>query len=163
MKNVSVTAAQPELAQIPEESAAVQPVPEISRAQAVQNAILQASDTSEGNHPSISHISAAESSADDTDDDESNDDILAQLSENMWAALRPGTQTMRTDTAQRSSLQHDAAHSDGMQRVQPHNLQAGGQTAHAGSSLRLACLRHVSEQLFVCKQQLWQAQHTRAT
>ncbi len=134
------------LAGIPEKTAAVPsaaPVPEaqaaaVSRAQAVQNAILYASDATDSSQAGASHTSAAHSSADNSNA-ESTDDILAQLSENMWAALRPDGQTgAATQGAAQSqrSAHHSALHQDNLGRLLPGTVQAASQHPDAGSLLR---------------------------
>ena len=124
-REVSATAQPTELATVPEEPPAGElasvPVPlpaPTSRAQAVQDAILQASDASADSQPSSPHISADDSCNSDA---ESHDDILAQLSENMWAALRPES--------------YAAAQADSLRKTQPQGLQA---EEEAGDLLQVA-------------------------
>ena len=131
-------AAQPaKLATVSRGATAQKSVPELvtkpapsSRAQAVQDAILQASDASSRDSDADSNASGSEA--------ESDVDILAQLSESMWASLR---QDAHTDACapEPAKAQGDAAQSDSLRKTQPKGLQAVNQDAEVGK------LQHVQK------------------
>ena len=131
LERAAQAAAQPaELATISRGAAAEGNVPEpvtktaaVSRAQAVQDAILQASDAS-------SSDSAADSNASDSEA-ESDVDILAQLSESMWASLIPDAPTDAC-APEPAKAQHDAAQSDSLRKAQPKGLQAANRDTEVG-------------------------------
>ncbi len=131
LERATQAAAQPaELATVSRGPKAEGAVPElttnpaaVSRAQAVQDAILQASDAS-------SSDSAADSNASDSEA-ESDVDILAQLSESMWASLRPDAPT-HARAPEPAKAQHIAAQSDSLRRAQPKGLQAADRDTEVG-------------------------------
>ena len=96
-----------------------------TRAQEVQHAILQALHADDSNG-SMADASAAEVSEEESDS-EADDDVLAQLSASMWAALRPGTAQGAADAAQQQSTGHDAAAPDSLQAAQPKNVHGAGE------------------------------------
>ncbi|KAA6416599.1 MAG: hypothetical protein FRX49_13429 [Trebouxia sp. A1-2] len=98
----------------------------VSRAQAVQDAILQASDAS--SRDSDADLNTSDSEA------ESNVDILAQLSESMWASLRPDAHTDAC-TLEPAKAQRDAAQSD--RKTQPKGLQAVNQDTEVDEEAEL--------------------------
>lgn len=109
------------------------PEPAQTRAQAVQQAILQASDSITSSIPLHVPAEDNQSSAEDSDS-ENNDDLLAKLSQSMFAALRPkagsqdaGYRAMESSTAERDSLR----------AFQPDVVQPDCQQASHGS---LHCL-----------------------
>ncbi|DBB11920.1 TPA: hypothetical protein ACH3X3_006060 [Trebouxia sp. C0006] len=136
LERAAQAAAQPaELATISRGAAAEGNVPEpvtktaaVSRAQAVQDAILQASDAS-------SSDSAADSNASDSEA-ESDVDILAQLSESMWASLRPDAPT-DARASEPAKVQYDAAQSDSLRKAQPKGLQAAHRDTEADDEAEL--------------------------
>jgi hypothetical protein len=138
LERATQAAAQPaELATISRGATAEETVPEpvtkpapVSRAQAVQDAILQASDAG-------SRDSAADSNASDSEA-ESNVDILAQLSESMWASLRPDAHTDAC-IPEPTKAQRDAAQSDSLRKAQPKGLQAVNKDTEVGK------LQHVQK------------------
>ena len=95
-----------------------------TRAQEVQHAILQALHADDSNG-SMADASAADGSEEESNSDD-DDDVLAQLSANMWAALRPET-APGADAANQQSTGHDAAAPDSLQGAQPKNVQPAGE------------------------------------
>ncbi len=100
----------------------------VSRAQAVQDAILHASDAS-------SSDSAADSNNSDSEA-ESNVDILAQLSESMWASLRSDAHT-NACAPEPAKARRDAAQFDSLRKAQPKGLQAVNQDTEVGKLQRV--------------------------
>ena len=113
----------------------------VSRAQAVQDAILQASDAS-------SRDSDVDSNASDSEA-ESNVDILAQLSESMWASLGPHAHTDAC-APEPAKTQRDAAQSDSLRKAQPKGPQAVNQDTEVGKLQHVQKLCHPWDKSCLC-------------
>ena len=103
------------------------PEPALTRAQAVQQAILQASDLNMSSKPL--HLSAQDvdqSSAEDSDA-ETDDDLLAKLSQSMFAALRPNATSQGA-----GGSESGAAERDSLRTMQPDVMPANRQQATQG-------------------------------
>lgn len=107
--------------------------PAQTRAQAVQQATLQASDSITGSIPLHVPTQDDQSSAEDSDS-ETNDDLLAKLSQSMFAALRPKAGSM--DAGYRA-VESSTAETDSLRAFQPDVVQPDRQQATQGS---LHCL-----------------------
>ena len=102
--------------------------PALTRAQAVQQAILQASDSNNSGMPL--HVSTQDQSSAEDSDAETNDDLLAKLSKSMFAALQPkatsqdaGGRANASSAAERDSLR--ASHPDVAQGNRRQAAQGG--------------------------------------
>ena len=117
-----------------------------SRAQAVQDAILQASDATSSDSDADQNASDSEA--------ESNDEILAQLSESMWASLRPDAHTAAS-ALEPAKAQRDAAQSDSLRKAQPKGLQADHQDTEVGKLQHVPKLCYPWDKSCLCVFLLW--------
>ena len=113
-------------------AAAALPNPTVTRAQAVQEAILQA-DSNEGSKTA----DIDETNADEPESD-SDEDLLAQLSQSMFAALRPqaNIKDAPAEAARHRASQNDTAEGDSMRASQPQSLQTNRESPMTGMSAR---------------------------
>ena len=99
----------------------------VSRAQAVQQAILQAAEPSTNTQPGV--LTDAEQASEAGSESESEDDLLAQLSHSMFAALRPdATGTGASAVVATQSSKSEVAERDSLSAHQPQTLHPGNPT-----------------------------------
>lgn len=113
-------------------AAAAFPTPAVTRAQAVQEAIIHATDLKEGSKAA----DLDETSADESDSD-GDDGLLAQLSQSMFAALRPQaeTESAPAEAAKRRASSESTAEADRLTASQPQTLQTSRDSLTAGTSV----------------------------
>ncbi|KAL3159272.1 hypothetical protein ABBQ32_011235 [Trebouxia sp. C0010 RCD-2024] len=109
------------LAELAEQSAEAVPAPAVCRAQAVQQAILQAS-ASDTSSTSCNSADIADSSDTDASDSETSDDSLAKLSQEMVTALQSES---GSQSAAHRATQTGTAERNGLRASQPDVLQTG--------------------------------------
>lgn len=115
--------------ELAEQSVEAVPAPAVCRAQAVQQAILQASD-SDTSSTSGNSADTADRSDTDASDSETSDHRLAKLSQNMFNALR--SESGRQSAAERAT-DSGTAERNSLRASQPDVLQAGRLQTTQGS------------------------------
>lgn len=103
--------------------------PVLTRAQAVQQAILQASDSIAGGMPLHDAAQEVDQLSPEDSDSETNDELLATLSRSMFAALRP--KATNQDAGNRANENGTAA-TDSLSAFQPDAVQANRQQTTQG-------------------------------
>ena len=103
--------------------------PVLTRAQAVQQAILQASDSNASGMPLHDPAQDVDQLSAEDSDSETNDDLLAKLSQSMFAALLPKATSQ--DAGNRPD-ESGTAEKDSLRAFQPDVVQANRQRATQG-------------------------------